>query len=163
MKICLAESLFPFPSIPAFIAPPFISSSLSSSLLVFIGYPAMPIYWALGYHLCRWGYGSSSSTWEVVKSMRSYGIPQVKLSQLTVFVFVSVACWTREIIISVFICSQESQWNDIDYMDRYLDFTLDANFATLPDVVKDLHAHNQRYVLIVVHGSLYLLSFVPCV
>lgn len=48
-------------------------------------------------------------------------------------------------------------------MDRYLDFTLDANFATLPDVVKDLHAHNQRYVLIVVHGSLYLLSFVPCV
>uniref|UniRef100_A0A668VVW0 P-type domain-containing protein n=1 Tax=Oreochromis aureus TaxID=47969 RepID=A0A668VVW0_OREAU len=42
-----------------------------------VGYPAMPIYWALGYHLCRWGYDTSNSTWEVVKSMRNYGIPQV--------------------------------------------------------------------------------------
>lgn len=43
------------------------------------GHPAMPIYWALGYHLCRWGYKSSNATWEVVKKMRNNGIPQVKL------------------------------------------------------------------------------------
>lgn len=43
----------------------------------FPGHSLMPIYWALGYHLCRWGYGSSNSTWDVVKKMRNYGIPQV--------------------------------------------------------------------------------------
>ncbi|MEQ2174623.1 hypothetical protein GOODEAATRI_009753 [Goodea atripinnis] len=41
-----------------------------------IGHPAMPIYWALGYHLCRWGYKTSNATWEVVKTMRNNGIPQ---------------------------------------------------------------------------------------
>uniref|UniRef100_A0A8C2WW82 Alpha glucosidase 2 n=1 Tax=Cyclopterus lumpus TaxID=8103 RepID=A0A8C2WW82_CYCLU len=88
-----------------------------------IGNPSMPIYWALGYHLCRWGYNTSNSTWEVVKRLRNYGIPQ------------------------------DVQWNDIDYMDRFLDFTLDpTKFATLPDLVKDLHAHDQRYVMILDPG-----------
>ncbi|XP_035038068.2 lysosomal alpha-glucosidase isoform X3 [Hippoglossus stenolepis] len=88
-----------------------------------IGFPAMPIYWALGYHLCRWGYKTSDSTWEVVKKMRNYGMPQ------------------------------DVQWNDIDYMDQYLDFTLDStNFATLPELVKDLHTHGQRYVMILDPG-----------
>ncbi|KAG7222581.1 hypothetical protein INR49_016178 [Caranx melampygus] len=88
-----------------------------------IGYPAMPIYWALGYHLCRWGYNTSDSTWEIVKSMRNYGIPQ------------------------------DVQWNDIDYMDQFMDFTIDpTKFATLPDMVKDLHAHDQRYVMILDPG-----------
>lgn len=45
------------------------------------------------------------------------------------------------------------QWNDIEYMDRYLDFTVDAKFSTLPDMIKDLHAHDQRYVIIVVPGA----------
>lgn len=45
---------------------------------VYTGYPAMPVYWALGYHLCRWGYGDNNSTWEIVKQIRNYGIPQVK-------------------------------------------------------------------------------------
>lgn len=88
-----------------------------------IGYPAMPIYWALGYHLCRWGFNSSESTWNIVKSLRKYGIPQ------------------------------DVQWNDIDYMEQFLDFTFDqTNFATLPDLVKDLHAHDQRYVMILDPG-----------
>ncbi|KAM9770100.1 lysosomal alpha-glucosidase [Menidia menidia] len=88
-----------------------------------IGYPAMPIYWALGYHLCRWGYKTSNSTWEVVKSMRNNGIPQ------------------------------DVQWNDIDYMDHSMDFTFDpTQFDTLPDLVKDLHAHNQTYVMILDPG-----------
>ncbi|XP_060910669.1 lysosomal alpha-glucosidase [Labrus mixtus] len=88
-----------------------------------IGFPAMPIYWALGYHLCRWGYNTSDSTWEVVKRLRNYGIPQ------------------------------DVQWNDIDYMDNSMDFTFDSTkFATLPDLVKDLHAHDQRYVMMLDPG-----------
>ncbi|KAK7929600.1 hypothetical protein WMY93_005995 [Mugilogobius chulae] len=81
-----------------------------------VGRPAMPIYWALGYHLCRWGYQSSNSTWDVVRSLRNFGIPQ-------------------------------TTW------ERFLDFTYDpVHFDTLPDMVKDLHANNQRYVLILDPG-----------
>ncbi|KAM4750131.1 lysosomal alpha-glucosidase [Anableps anableps] len=88
-----------------------------------IGHPAMPIYWALGYHLCRWGYKTSNATWEVVKNMRNNRIPQ------------------------------DVQWNDIDYMDHTKDFTFDpTNFNTLPDLVRDLHAHNQTYVMILDPG-----------
>ncbi len=58
------------------------------------------------------------------------------------------------------VCSQDVQWNDIDYMDQFMDFTYDTTkFATLPDVVKDLHAHDQRYVMILVHRSLYLVLY----
>ncbi|KAL1005157.1 hypothetical protein UPYG_G00055320 [Umbra pygmaea] len=98
-------------------------SSVIGQYLEVVGYPSMPVYWALGYHLCRWGYGSSNATWDVVKNMRKYEIPQ------------------------------DVQWNDIDYMDRSLDFTFEpANFSTLPDMVKDLHSHGQRYVMILDPG-----------
>ena len=43
------------------------------------GFPAMPPFWALGFHLCRWGYGSSNETWQTVRAMRNYQIPQVTL------------------------------------------------------------------------------------
>lgn len=45
-------------------------------------------------------------------------------------------------------------------MDRYLDFTVDAKFSALPDMVKDLHAHDQRYVIIVVPGGFGLFPLV---
>ncbi|KAF3852609.1 hypothetical protein F7725_005964 [Dissostichus mawsoni] len=77
----------------------------------------------IGYHLCRWGYNTSDSTWEMVKSLRNYKIPQ------------------------------DVQWNDIDYMDQFMDFTFDSKkFGTLPDMVKDLHVHDQRYVMILDPG-----------
>lgn len=58
------------------------------------------------------------------------------------------------------LCPQDVQWNDIDYMEHFLDFTFDsAKFDTLPDLVKDLHAHDQRYVMILVLRRLYLLSY----
>ncbi|KAJ8284121.1 hypothetical protein COCON_G00029710 [Conger conger] len=98
-------------------------SSVVQQYLEVVGLPAMPIYWALGYHLCRWGYKTSNATWDVVKQMRNYGIPH------------------------------DVQWNDIDYMDRSLDFTFDPQqFATLPDMMKDLHSHGQRYVMILDPG-----------
>lgn len=58
------------------------------------------------------------------------------------------------------MCSQDVQWNDIDYMDQFLDFTFDSTkFGTLPDLVKDLHDHDQRYVMILVHRS-FLFAFI---
>ncbi|KFW04784.1 Lysosomal alpha-glucosidase, partial [Eurypyga helias] len=88
-----------------------------------IGFPAMPPLWALGFHLCRWGYGSSNETWQTVRAMRNYQIPQ------------------------------DAQWNDIDYMDGYRDFTFDPQkFASLPSLVADLHKHGQRYVMILDPG-----------
>lgn len=42
-------------------------------------------------------------------------------------------------------------------MDRSLDFTFDPQqFATLPDMMKDLHSHGQRYVMILVFILVYL-------
>ncbi|NXC83549.1 LYAG glucosidase, partial [Cercotrichas coryphoeus] len=88
-----------------------------------IGFPAMPPLWALGFHLCRWGYGSSNETWQTVRAMRNYQIPQ------------------------------DAQWNDIDYMDGYRDFTLDSQkFTSLPSLVEDLHKHGQHYVMILDPG-----------
>ncbi|KGL86579.1 Lysosomal alpha-glucosidase, partial [Charadrius vociferus] len=88
-----------------------------------IGFPAMPPLWALGFHLCRWGYGSSNETWQTARAMRNYQIPQ------------------------------DAQWNDIDYMDGYRDFTVDPQkFASLPSLVEDLHKHGQRYVMILDPG-----------
>uniref|UniRef100_A0A803TI31 P-type domain-containing protein n=1 Tax=Anolis carolinensis TaxID=28377 RepID=A0A803TI31_ANOCA len=88
-----------------------------------IGFPAMPPYWGLGFHLCRWGYGSSNETWETVKAMRNFQIPQ------------------------------DAQWNDIDYMEGYRDFTVDSQkFGALPQMVEDLHKHGQYYVMILDPG-----------
>ena len=41
-----------------------------------IGRPHLPPYWAFGFHLCRWGYGSAEETWEVVKRTRLINFPQ---------------------------------------------------------------------------------------
>lgn len=62
-----------------------------------------------------------------------------------------------------FVLEQDVQWNDLDYMERYLDFTLGSDFATLPDMIKDMHAHDQRYVMIVVQppSSLLCLLLLP--
>uniref|UniRef100_A0A8C9ET01 P-type domain-containing protein n=1 Tax=Pavo cristatus TaxID=9049 RepID=A0A8C9ET01_PAVCR len=88
-----------------------------------IGFPAMPPLWALGFHLCRWGYGSSNETWQTARAMRNFQIPQ------------------------------DAQWNDIDYMDGYRDFTFDPQkFASLPSLVEDLHKHGQHYVMILDPG-----------
>lgn len=114
---------------------------------MFPGRPAMPVYWALGYHLCRWGYGGTNGTWETVRHLRNYGIPQVRFRPPSLG---SVGSGKLK---GWLVCGQDVQWNDIDYMDRKLDFTLDSNFSSLPDMIADLHAHHQRYVLILVPGA----------
>lgn len=55
------------------------------------------------------------------------------------------------VIRTIILFCQDVQWNDIDYMDRALDFTYEpVNFSSLPDLVKDLHKHDQHYVMILV-------------
>uniref|UniRef100_A0A673WCZ7 Lysosomal alpha-glucosidase n=1 Tax=Salmo trutta TaxID=8032 RepID=A0A673WCZ7_SALTR len=42
-----------------------------------VGYPMMPPYWSLGFHLCRWGYRSTNATREVVRRMHNANFPLV--------------------------------------------------------------------------------------
>ncbi|CAF98114.1 unnamed protein product, partial [Tetraodon nigroviridis] len=121
-------------------------ASVVGQYLEVVGRPAMPVYWALGYHLCRWGYGGTNATWETVRHLRNYGIPQVRFRPPSLG---SVGSGKLK---GWLVCGQDVQWNDIDYMDRKLDFTLDSNFSSLPDMIADLHAHHQRYVLILDPG-----------
>ena len=47
----------------------------------------------------------------------------------------------------------ETMYSDIDYMDRYRDFTIDPiNYAGLGDFVNDLHSKNQHYIPIIDAG-----------
>jgi len=42
-----------------------------------IGLPIMPPYWALGFHLCRYGYNSAATLKTVINRNRQLGIPYV--------------------------------------------------------------------------------------
>ncbi|XP_077870025.1 lysosomal alpha-glucosidase-like [Saccoglossus kowalevskii] len=83
-----------------------------------IGRPFMPPYWSLGFHLCKYGYGTADATFSIVEKMRELAIPQ------------------------------DVQWNDIDSMDKFKDFTIDLdNFALLPDMIDNIHRNGQHYVI----------------
>ncbi|GFR99078.1 lysosomal alpha-glucosidase [Elysia marginata] len=83
-----------------------------------VGAPYMPPFWSLGFHLCRWGYNSSDGLTSVIKRNRDANIPY------------------------------DVQWNDIDYMDKYKDWTYSPdNFGNLPSIIADLHANKQRYII----------------
>lgn len=47
-------------------------------------------------------------------------------------------------------------------MERSLDFTLDAKFSALPDMIQDLHAHDQRYVMILVRACACVRGALLC-
>ncbi|MGH0128960.1 UNVERIFIED_CONTAM: hypothetical protein FKN15_057803, partial [Acipenser sinensis] len=85
-----------------------------------IGYPLMPPYWGLGFHLCRWGYSSTNVTRSVVESMRKANFPL------------------------------DVQWNDIDYADGRRDFTYNQqNFGDYSQMVQEFHEKGMKYVMIV--------------
>ena len=84
-----------------------------------IGRAPLPPYWALGFHLCRYGYNSLEAMQAAVDRMRAAEIPQ------------------------------DAQWGDIDIMRHSLDFTIDAdNFGGLADYVRRLKEEGVRFVTI---------------
>ncbi|EFY89506.1 alpha-glucosidase [Metarhizium acridum CQMa 102] len=86
------------------------------------GRPAMPPYWGLGFHQCRYGYQDVFEVAEVVYNYSKANIPL------------------------------ETMWTDIDYMDRRRVFSLDPERFPLPKMralVSHLHANDQRYVVMV--------------
>ncbi|XP_071523342.1 sucrase-isomaltase, intestinal-like [Panulirus ornatus] len=84
-----------------------------------IGRPVFPPYWSLGFQLSRYGYNSTDAVREVRERMKLMGIPQ------------------------------DVQTCDIDYMNRYRDFTYDpVNWGDLPDLIQELHNDNLKVTLI---------------
>ncbi|MCL4126619.1 UNVERIFIED_CONTAM: hypothetical protein GTU68_014237, partial [Idotea baltica] len=83
------------------------------------GERSFPPYWSFGFQLSRWGYDSTENYRVVYDRMKAAGIP-----------------WDTQVF-------------DIDYMDRYRDFTYDPdNWADLPALIDELHDANMRVVLI---------------
>lgn len=87
-----------------------------------IGRPFLPPYWSLGFHLCRFQYGSLEKTKEVMQRNIDAGIPL------------------------------DVQWNDIDYMDKRKDFSYGDNFAGLPEFIEELHRTGRHYIPIIDPG-----------
>ncbi|NWS64217.1 LYAG glucosidase, partial [Chunga burmeisteri] len=88
-----------------------------------VGFPFMPPYWGLGFHLCRWGYSSTNITRQVVANMTAARFPL------------------------------DVQWNDLDYMDAKRDFTFNKkSFKDYPEMVRDFHRRGLRYIMIVDPG-----------
>ncbi|XP_033827576.2 lysosomal alpha-glucosidase [Periophthalmus magnuspinnatus] len=97
--------------------------SVIRQYLQVIGYPMMPPYWALGFHLCRWGYTTSNTTRQVAQRMHDANFPM------------------------------DVQWNDLDYAHDRRIFTFDPwRFGDLPEMVQDFHERGLKYVLILDPG-----------
>lgn len=60
-----------------------------------------------------------------------------------------------------FVCHQQDvQYGDIDYMDEKKDFTYDqVAYDGLPEFVDEVHAHGQKYIIILVRKSTYFKNF----
>ncbi|KAI6059689.1 Maltase-glucoamylase, intestinal-like isoform X1 [Aix galericulata] len=84
-----------------------------------VGLPALPSYWALGFQLSRYDYGSLDEVKAVVERNVAVDLPF------------------------------DVQYTDIDYMEARKDFTYDnEKFADLPKFQSYLHSYNKKYVLI---------------
>ncbi|CAG9560936.1 unnamed protein product [Danaus chrysippus] len=98
-------------------------SQVVSQLTSLIGRPFMPPYWALGFHLCKYDYGSLKTTREVMQRNIDAGIPL------------------------------DAQWNDLDYMSTANDFTYDKKkYEGLPQFVNEIHQKGMHYVVLVDPG-----------
>ncbi|XP_071372325.1 lysosomal alpha-glucosidase [Centroberyx affinis] len=97
--------------------------SVVRQYLQVIGYPMLPPYWSLGFHLCRWGYTTTNATRQVAQHMHSANFPL------------------------------DVQWNDLDYADKRRVFTFDPwRFGDLPEMVEEFHQRGMKYILILDPG-----------
>ncbi|KAK6544286.1 hypothetical protein TWF694_000988 [Orbilia ellipsospora] len=97
-------------------------AKVTRSYVTEIGKPALPQYWTLGFHQCRWGYANITELDDVVKNYQKFQIPV------------------------------ETIWSDIDYMDQYRDWTVDENTfpqAEFKTFLDGLHAQHLHWVPIV--------------
>jgi len=90
-----------------------------------IGRPHFPPFWSLGWHQCKYGWKSIQEVQGVVSNYVQHQIPL------------------------------DTIWGDIDYMDKYLDFTWDPVNYPLGQVqsfTQKLHANGMKYVVIIDPG-----------
>ena len=88
-----------------------------------VGNPVLTPQWILGWNQCRWGYNSTQALRDVVSNYSYYNLPL------------------------------DTQWSDIDYLNKYQDFTYDKDhFGDLKDFVDTLHKDNKRYIPILDAG-----------
>lgn len=105
----------------------------------------MPPYWALGFHLCRWGYSSTAATRQAAANMSAGRFPLVRGDGCGAAVG---TVWGGS---SPGTALQDVQWNDLDYMDAKRDFTYNKEtFRDYPDMVHDFHQRGLHYVMILV-------------
>lgn len=91
---------------------------VTQQYLNFVGKPFLPAYWALGYQLSRYGYKGLAEMKARIEAVRDYSIP----------IDTGVA--------------------DIDYMQRYKDFTTGDDWAGFGDYIKQLHGYGMKLILI---------------
>ena len=87
------------------------------SLHDIIGHPALPPYWSLGFHQCKWGYKKTQDIRDVYENFIAYELPV------------------------------DTFWGDIDILKDKRIFTLeDKSFADLPNLIHELHEKNYKFV-----------------
>ncbi len=91
-----------------------------------IGRPYVPPFWSMGFHFCRYSWKTLDAMKNTVAGFEQADIPL------------------------------ETMWADIDYMNKYADFTVDYDkFKGLPEYVKDLHKRKMYWVPIIDAGLKY--------
>ncbi|BHF72636.1 hypothetical protein SprV_0401570400 [Sparganum proliferum] len=90
-----------------------------------IGRPPVPPYWALGFQLSRYGYENLTEIRATIERNRKAGVPL------------------------------DVQWFDIDYMDRFRDWTVGQKFADLGTFIeKDLHKELGLHAVLIVDPAI---------
>ena len=94
-----------------------------------VGRYYVPPYWALGFHLCRWGYNRCKHFRALSRGVCVF-LLSISLTNME-------AAWERTRDAGI---PFDAQWGDIDIMDRALDFTVNPNeFSGLSEFAHNLH------------------------
>jgi alpha-glucosidase len=97
-------------------------ANVASQYAEVVGLPAIPAYWGLGSHQCRYGYRDWIDVAEVVANYSAAAIPL------------------------------ETMWTDIDYMYNRWVFTLDPERFPLDKmrrIIDNLHKNDQKYIMMI--------------